>query len=311
MEENYSVSLSKIINEFHLETLYLPDLPENIEVSCTRVNRPGLQMVGFYDHYEQARMQIIGKVEHLFLTQLDREERFSRLDDFFRSKPVGVIITTSLGVEPEVIDMAARYGVPLMRTASRTSDFMAALIAYLNVQLGPRITRHGVFVEVYGEGILLLGDSGVGKSETAIELLKRGHRLIADDAVEIKRVSATTLVGQAPEIIRHYVELRGIGIVDVRRLFGMGSVKNTEKIDLVINLEPWENGKMYDRLGLDEQFTEILGINIPSIVLPVCPGRNLSVVIEVAAMNNRQKRMGYNTAKEFNKRLMESMQGDV
>ena len=188
---------------------------------------------------------------------------------------------------------------------------MAALIAYLNVQLGPRITRHGVLVEVYGEGILLLGDSGVGKSETAIELLKRGHRLIADDAVEIKRVSATTLVGKAPEIIKHYVELRGIGIVDVRRLFGMGAVKETEKIDLVINLEPWENGKMYDRLGLDESTTEILGINVPSIVLPVCPGRNLSVVIEVAAMNNRQKRMGYNTAKEFNKRLMESMSGDV
>ena len=184
---------------------------------------------------------------------------------------------------------------------------MAALIAFLNVELGPRITRHGVLVEVYGEGILLLGDSGVGKSETAIELLKRGHRLIADDAVEIKRVSATTLVGCAPEIIRHYVELRGIGIVDVRRLFGMGAVKETEKIDMVINLEPWENGKMYDRLGLDDETTEILGINVPSIVLPVCPGRNLSVVIEVAAMNNRQKRMGYNTAKEFNKRLMESM----
>ena len=194
-----------------------------------------------------------------------------------------------------------------MRTKERTSDFMAALIAYLNVELGPMITRHGVFVEVYGEGILLLGDSGVGKSETAIELIKRGHRLIADDAVEIKRVSATTLVGRAPELIRHYVELRGIGIVDVRRLFGMGSVKETEKIDLVINLEPWQDGKMYDRLGLDEETTDILGIKVPSIVLPVCPGRNLSVVIEVAAMNNRQKRMGYNTAVEFNKKLMESM----
>ena len=184
---------------------------------------------------------------------------------------------------------------------------MAALIAFLNVELGPRITRHGVLVEVYGEGVLLLGDSGVGKSETAIELIKRGHRLIADDAVEIKRVSATTLVGKAPEIIRHYVELRGIGIVDVRRLFGMGSVKEMENIDLVINLEPWENGKMYERLGLEEKTTEILGIKIPSIELPVCPGRNLSVVIEVAAMNNRQKRMGFNTAQEFNKRLMESM----
>lgn len=307
MEDNYTVSMGKIIGEFGLETLYLPDQPENILVNCDRVNRPGLQMVGFYDHYEQARLQIIGKVEHLFLSQLDREERSRRLADFFRSSPVGVIITTSIEMGTEVVELAQKYSVPLLRTSRRTSDFMAALIAFLNVELGPRITRHGVLVEVYGEGVLLLGDSGVGKSETAIELLKRGHRLIADDAVEIKRVSATTLVGKAPEIIRHYVELRGIGIVDVRRLFGMGAVKETEKIDLVINLEPWENGKMYDRLGLDEQTTDILGIKIPSIVLPVCPGRNLSVVIEVAAMNNRQKRMGYNTAKEFNKRLMESM----
>ncbi len=307
MEEIYTVSFAKIIDEFKLETLYLPDLPENLNVTTSRVNRPGLQMVGFYDHYEQARIQIIGKVEHLFLAQLEKEERSRRLEDFFRSAPVGVIITTSIELGAEVVELAEKYGVPLLRTSRRTSDFMAALIAYLNVALGPRITRHGVLVEVYGEGILLLGDSGVGKSETAIELIKRGHRLIADDAVEIKRVSATTLVGKAPEIIRHYVELRGIGIVDVRRLFGMGAVKETEKIDLVINLEPWENGKMYDRLGLDEETTDILGINVPSIVLPVCPGRNLSVVIEVAAMNNRQKRMGYNTAKEFNKRLMESM----
>ena len=307
MEDLYTVALSKIIDEFHLETIYLPDLPDNISISCARVNRPGLQMVGFYDHYEQARLQIIGKVEHLFLSQLHPEERSRRLEDFFRSSPVGVIVTTSLELGQDTVEFAERYGVPLMRTSARTSEFMAGLIAFLNVELGPRMTRHGVLVEVYGEGVLLLGDSGVGKSETAIELLKRGHRLIADDAVEIRRVSATTLVGRAPEIIRHYVELRGIGIVDVRRLFGMGSVKETEKIDLVINLEPWENGKMYDRLGLDEQTTDILGINVPSIVLPVCPGRNLSVVIEVAAMNNRQKRMGYNTAAEFNKRLMESM----
>ena len=307
MGESYTVKLSKIIEEFKLETICLPDDAENIVVSCSRVNRPGLQMVGFYDHYERERIQIIGKVEHLFLSQLNPEERLRRLEDFFRSSPVGVIFTTSIEIDEETVRYAEKYKVPLLRTATRTSDFMAALIAYLNVQLGPRITRHGVLVEVYGEGILLLGDSGVGKSETAIELLKRGHRLIADDAVEITRVSATTLVGRAPEIIRHYVELRGIGIVDVRRLFGMGSVKETEKIDLVINLEAWQNGKMNDRLGLDEETTDILGIQIPSIVLPVCPGRNLSVVIEVAAMNNRQKRMGYNTAQEFNKRLMENM----
>ena len=307
MEELYSVSMAKIIEQFGLETISLPDLPENIKVSCSRVNRPGLQMVGFYDHYEQARIQIIGKVEHLFLSQLDPEERLRRLEDFFRSGPAGVIVTTSIELGRDAADLAEKYRVPLLRTPQRTSDFMAALIAYLNVELGPRITRHGVLVEVYGEGILLLGDSGVGKSETAIELLKRGHRLIADDAVEIKRVSATTLVGMAPEIIRHYVELRGIGIVDVRRLFGMGAVKESEKIDLVITLEPWENGKMYDRLGLDEKTTEILGISVPTIEIPVSPGRNLSVVIEVAAMNNRQKRMGYNTVEEFNKKLMGQM----
>ena len=311
MEELNTVTLTKVINAFDLETVYLPELPDDILISCSRVNRPGLQMVGFYDHYEQARLQIIGKVENLFLAQLPREERERRLEDFFRSAPVGVVVTSSIEIQPETIGLAAKYKVPLLRTPERTSDFMAALIAFLNVELGPRITRHGVLVEVYGEGILLLGDSGVGKSETAIELLKRGHRLIADDAVEIKRVSATTLVGRAPELIRHYVELRGIGIVDVRRLFGMGAVKETEKIDLVINLEPWQKDKMYDRLGLDEEKTDILGIKVPSIVLPVCPGRNLSVVIEVAAMNNRQKRMGYNTAEEFNKRLMESMGGNL
>lgn len=307
IDETYSVKLSKIIEEFKLETIYLPDLPENILISSTGVNRPGLQMVGFYDHYEQGRLQIVGKVENLFIEQMSPKERAKRLEDYFRSSPVGIIVTSSISISSECISYAEKYKVPLLRTSTQTSEFMAALIAFLNVSLGPRITRHGVLVEVYGEGILLLGDSGVGKSETAIELLKRGHRLIADDAVEIKKVSATTLVGRAPDIIRHYVELRGVGIVDVRRLFGMGAVKESEKLDLVINLEEWDNNKMYDRLGLDEQTTNILGIEVPSITLPVSSGRNLSVVIEVAAMNNRQKRMGYNTAKEFNKRLMESM----
>ena len=225
MEEVYTVKLSKIIDEFKLETLYLPDLPENILINCARVNRPGLQLVGFYDHYEQARLQIIGKVENLFITEMEPTERRKRLDDFFRSCPAGVIFTTYMEPGPDFYELSEKYGVPLLRTSSRTSEFMAALIAYLNIALGPRITRHGVLVEVYGEGILLLGDSGVGKSETAIELLKRGHRLIADDAVEIKRVSDKKLIGTAPDLIKHYVELRGIGIVDVRRLFGMGAVK--------------------------------------------------------------------------------------
>ena len=197
--------------------------------------------------------------------------------------------------------------VPLLLSDMNTSEFMAALIAYLNVQLAPTITRHGVFVEIYGEGVLIVGDSGVGKSETAIELIKRGHRLIADDAVELKRVSAKTIVGSAPDIIRHYIELRGIGIVDVCRLFGVGSVKMTEKVDLVVELEPWETGKMYERFGMDESFTEIMGNKIPSLTIPVKPGRNLAVILEIAAMNSRQKRMGYNTAKEFNDRLMMQM----
>ena len=306
-DQVYSIPLSQIINEFNLECLHLPTLPENITVECPRVSRPGLQFTGFYDYYEGQRLQIIGKMEYAYLTKLPAEERKERVEEFLKSKPVGVIVTSSAVVSDEFIEMAEKYEIPLLRTAQRTSEFMAALIAYLNVQLGPRITRHGVFIEVYGEGILLLGESGVGKSETAIELVKRGHRLIADDAVEIKRVSATTLIGRAPEIIRHYVELRGIGIVDVRRLFGMGSVKTTEKIDLVIKLENWQDGKMYDRLGIEEETMDILGIKVPMILLPVSTGRNLSVVIEVAAMNNRQKRMGYNTAEEFNKRLMESM----
>ena len=307
MEELYSVKLTKVIKEFALEALYLPGDGDDINITCSRVNRPGLQIVGFYDYYEQARLQIIGKVENMYLSKMKKKERLERLDDFFKTQPAGVIYTSSLPVDKDVIELAEKHRVPLLRTTKSTSDFMAALIAFLNIELGPRITRHGVLVEVYGEGILLLGDSGVGKSETAIELLKRGHRLIADDAVEIKRVSATTLIGRAPEIIRHYVELRGIGIVDVRRLFGMGAVKESEKIDLIINLETWQEDKMYDRLGLDAQTTNILGIEIPSIVIPVSPGRNLSVVIEVAAMNNRQKKMGYNTAEEFNKRLMQSM----
>ncbi len=207
----------------------------------------------------------------------------------------------------EVIRTAKEEGIPVLNTWEKTSPFTAALIAWLNVRLAPRITRHGVLVEVYGEGILILGDSGVGKSETAIELVKRGHRLVADDAVDIRKVSATTLVGSAPEIIRHYVELRGIGIVDVCRIFGMGAVKETEKIDLIINLEQWVQGKMYDRLGLDQETTDIMGIKVPTTTIPVRPGRNLAIIMEIAAMNNRQKKMGYNTAEEFNKRLMAQM----
>ena len=305
METKYSIPLSDIIKEFQLEEIYMPENGENTEIHSPEVSRPGLAFTGFVEVFEPFRIQIIGKAEHKYLSEMSRAQRNIRLEKFFKMKPVAVIVTSKLDIYEEMRSHAQEWGVPLLRTVDRTSYFMAALIASLNTSLAPRITRHGVLVEVYGEGMLILGDSGIGKSETAIELVKRGHRLIADDAVEIKRVSARTLVGSAPELIRYYIELRGIGIVDVRRLFGMGAVKATERIDLVINLEQWDPEKMYDRFGLDEQHENILGIDVPSITIPVHPGRNLAVVLEIAAMNNRQKKMGYNTAEEFNKRLME------
>lgn len=311
MESNSSVSLDRVIKELSLEQLVMPRSAETILITVARVNRPGLPLTGFYDYFEKERIEIIGKAEHLFLERENEEDRRRTLESFFSHQPVAVVLSTGLDAPDPMIEMAEKYGVPLMRTQEKTSNFMAGLIAFLNMQLAPKITHHGVLVEVYGEGVLLLGDSGIGKSETAIELVKRGHRLIADDAVEIKRISPTSLVGQAPELIRHYVELRGIGIVDVRRLFGMGAVKEEEEISLIINMEPWQEGKMYDRLGIDEQKTEILGIEVPSIVIPVRPGRNLSIIIEVAAMNLRLKKLGHNTAQEFNRRLMESMGFDM
>lgn len=305
MEEKYTVPLQKLIDEFSFETIYMPD--EEVLICSSSVSRPGLALSGFFDLFDETRIELIGRVEHAYLSSLSPEERKNIIDAFLSRKPAAILVTTGLDIFPELLAAAKEYKVPLMRTLEHTSNILAALIASLNLSLAPRITRHGVLVEVYGEGLLILGDSGVGKSETAIELVKRGHRLIADDAVEIKRVSAKSLVGEAPEIIRHYVELRGIGIVDVRRLFGMGAVKDKEKIDLVIKLEPWVQGKMYDRFGLDEEVMDILGINIPALTIPVRPGRNLAIILEIAAMNYRQKKMGYNTAEEFNKKIMGQM----
>ncbi len=304
MESPYTIPLTSVINEFSLEKVYVPDNLDEIKVHKTEVNRPGLQLSGFFDHFEPTRIQIIGRAEHKYLELLDSDHRNESLTKFFETKPIAVVVSSELDIFPELFERAEYFEVPLLRTTERTSSFAASLIASLNVSLAPRITRHGVLVEVYGEGMLILGESGVGKSETAIELVKRGHRLIADDAVEIKRVSSKTLVGTAPEIIRHYVELRGIGIVDVKRIFGVGAVKMTEKIDMIVKLEPWVQGKMYDRLGLESETTEILGNEIPTTVIPVRPGRNLAIILEIAAMNNRQKRMGYNTAAEFNKKIM-------
>ena len=309
MSSEYAIPLSTIEQEFGLERIVIPANYDDIKVENREVNRPGLALTGFYEIFEKTRISLIGNAEHRYLLRLEDEDRKKKINDYINAHPIAVIFTSDLPVFDELVEAATEEGIPVLRTKENTSAFMAAIIGSLNTHLAPRITRHGVLVEVYGEGLLLLGDSGVGKSETAIELVKRGHRLIADDAVEIKKVSAKTLVGSAPEIIRHYVELRGIGLIDVRRIFGMGAVKETEKIDLVINLENWIEGKMYDRLGLDEEKIDILGNEIPAITIPVKPGRNLAIILEIAAMNNRQKKMGYNTAEEFNKRLLEQIGG--
>ena len=295
----FTVPMSKVIKELSLTTVYLPKDPDEILISSTDVNRPGLELNGFFDYFDNTRILIIGNAETAFLKGFTTEERQISLNTLFSKKPPAVIIARGIEPMPELLEAAKIYEVPVFSTPDTTSALVAALVSYMNVELAPRITRHGVLVEVYGEGILLVGDSGVGKSETAIELIKRGHRLIADDAVEIRRVSAKSLVGSAPENIRHFIELRGIGIINARRIFGMGAVKLTEKIDIVINLEIWDNTKTYDRMGIDNEYTEILGIRVPVLTIPVKPGRNLAIIIEVAAMNNRQKKMGFNAAQEL------------
>ena len=309
MDEEYSVPLQSLIDEFSFEPVCLPRPASEIYVKTTELNRPGLALSGFFELFEPERIQLIGNAEHCYLAGMDDDERHRHIDAFIDRCPVAVIVTSGLEPFEQLVHQAEKRGVPLLKAKEKTSNLMAALIASLSLSLAPRITRHGVLVEVYGEGILMLGESGVGKSETAIELVKRGHRFIADDAVEKKKVSAKTLVGSSPEIIRHFIELRGIGIVDVRRLFGMGSVKETEKIDMVIKLEQWDKNKIYDRLGLEQETTNILGIEVPTTTIPVRPGRNLAIILEIAAMNNRQKKMGYNTAEEFNKRMNRLLAG--
>ena len=305
--KEFSVTLGQLITEFQFELIYGPEGFEKIEITTDDVNRPGLQLAGFFDYFEPQRLQIMGKAENAYVEQFDEEKRTDIFEKLCATGIPAVIVTRNIEVFPELIEAAKKYDVAVLRTNEFTSSVTSALVASLKVSLAPRITLHGVLVELYGEGILILGDSGVGKSETAIELVKRGHRLIADDTVEIKCVSDRTLVGCAPEIIRHFIELRGIGIVDVRRIFGMGAIKETERVDMIINLEQWVEGKMYDRLGMDNQYTDILGLRIPSLTIPVRPGRNLAVIIEVAAMNHRHKSMGYNAAKELNERMMKSM----
>ncbi|MBE6862649.1 MAG: HPr(Ser) kinase/phosphatase [Ruminococcus sp.] len=307
MADKFNVSLQKIIDEFKLETIFIHKDAGEILIDENDVNRPGLQLMGFYEYFNPERIQIIGKMEFAYLSTIDEPTRRERLQQLFAQRLPALIITRELPYFAEMLELAKEYEVPLLRSKESTSNFMSGLIAFLNLNLAPRITRHGVLIEIYGEGVFITGESGVGKSETAIELVKRGHRLVADDAVEIRKVSNISLVGSSPDNIRHFLELRGIGIINARRLFGIGAVKMTEKIDLVIELELWNPEKIYDRMGVDTEYVSLLGVKVPSLTIPVKPGRNLAVILEVAAMNNRQKKMGYNAAQELLNRLgMES-----
>lgn len=304
-KEVFTVNLEKVIREMKLDRLYYPN--KEVLIDTADLNRPGLQITGFFDYFDPSRIQVFGMVENTYLAGLSSEVRYNSLKRLFEKQISAVILTRNSNASAEMLKLAEEFETPVLRTSQPTSSFTSSLNAYLNVELAPRITRHGVLVEVYGQGVLILGESGVGKSETAAELIKRGHRLVADDAVEIKKVSSKSLIGVSPDIIRHFIEIRGIGIVDVKNIFGMGAVKESEKIDMIIHLEAWEKGKQYDRLGLVDEYTNILGLDIPSLTIPVKPGRNLAVIFEVAAMNNRQKRMGYNAAEELNRRITDQI----
>lgn len=299
MSEIYSVPLTKLVEEFHLEVVYAATDYEAIRLTVADVARPGLQLAGYFDHFEPMRLQVMGNVEVSYVAKLSAAERAVTFDRFLSYKFPALLISHNNQHDQQCLEMAKKHNVTLLRTKETTSTIVSAIITYLNSALAPRITRHGVLMEVYGEGVLLIGESGIGKSETAVELVKRGHRLIADDAVEIRKISGNSLMGTAPAVIRNYVELRGIGIINVAKLFGMGAVKAENEINLVVNIVPWKNNEVYDRLGLGDQFTEILGVQIPLNTIPVTPGRNLAVILEVAAMNNRQRKMGYNPALEF------------
>ncbi len=299
LSNDYSVTLSKLIEEIGLESYYMPEGAEDNEIKSADIGRPGLELVGYLKYFDRDRVLILGLTEMSFIEKGDDKKQYEQLEPIFKMNPVAVVIARGLNPTKAMVECAQKYEIPILLTSDVTSVVSAAIVSYLNVELAPRITRHGVLVEVYGEGCLIIGDSGVGKSETAIELIKRGHRLIADDAVEIKRVSKKSLVGTSPENIRHFIELRGIGIINARRIFGIGSVKISEKIDMVINMEIWNSKKVYDRMGMDSEYMEILGLEVPVVTIPVKPGRNLAVIIEVAAMNHRQKKMGYNGAQEL------------
>ena len=303
MSGKYSVSLEKVIKDNGYEVLFTPKPSAAIFITSKDIMRPGLILSGYEDYFAPDRIQVLGLTEIGYINGLSAEDRKKCLDTYLSTHPAAIVITRSLEPADGLMDAAKKYEVPILRTADTTSEHMSTIISYLGVELADRITRHGVLVEVLGEGVLIVGDSGVGKSETAVELIKRGHRLIADDAVEIRKVSTKTVVGQAPDNIRHYIEVRGVGIINARQIFGLGSVKLSEKIDMVIRLEPWDSSKVYDRMGLEENYINILGIRVPATVVPVTPGRNLAVIVETAAISNRQKKMGYNAARELMQNL--------
>lgn len=303
MSVEFSVPLSQIAEALNLTEVYVAENYKETNISTVEINRPGLELTGYLEFFDNKRIQVFGNTEFSYLGRYGPEAQKMVIDSIFSFGPPAVIICRDIEPSNAILESAKLHKVSIFSTPQSTSDLTASLVQYLNKELAPRITRHGVLVEVYGEGCLLTGDSGVGKSETAIELIKRGHRLVADDAVEIRRTAQTTLYGQSPENIRHFIELRGIGIINARKLFGMGAIKLQEKIDMVINLEQWDSSKVYDRMGLDNEYMKILGVEVPTLTIPVKPGRNLAVIIEVAAMNNRQKKMGYNAARELLKNL--------
>ena len=301
--ENYSVPLTTLVKEFGLQVTYAATDYQKIKLTVEDVARPGLQLAGYFDHFEPMRLQVMGNVEISYLSKLSVEERLMIYDRLFSFKVPAVLIARDLPMSDECLTMARKHNVTILRSAEATSTIVSSIVAYLKAALAPRVTQHGVLMEIYGAGLLLIGESGIGKSETAVELLKRGHRLIADDAVEIRKVAKEKLMGTAPELIRNYIELRGIGIVNVAKLFGMGAVKTENYIDLVVNIVPWNTEEVYDRMGVEEHFMDILGVQVPMYTIPVTPGRNLAVILEVAAMNNRQRKMGYNPAMEFTERV--------
>ena len=299
MIDTYSVSLTTVVKEFDLEVAFASTDFERIQLTVPDVARPGLQLAGYYDHFEPMRLQILSNAEISYLSKLSSAQRMTIYDRLFSYKFPALVLSRNGVPTPECLEMAKKHNVTLLRSQNATGSLISSVTSYLNSALAPRITRHGVLMEVYGEGVLIMGESGIGKSETAIELLKRGHRLIADDGVEIKRISGSCLMGTASPLLRDYVELRGIGILNVAKLFGMGAVKLENEINLIVNIVRWNPQEVYDRIGMETQYEEMLGVKIPTNTIPVTPGRNLAVILEVAAMNNRQRKMGYNPALEF------------